>query len=542
MNPWKEVDRYGDLAAEAARRWGEREGLIFRDRRHTFAQISEQVDLAARAAMAAGVQKGDHVAVWLQNSDQFVFIVLGLLKAGAVLVPINTRFRTNELEYVLRQSDSKMLITHKTSGPIGYLDMVREVVSLPADGDAVRDPNFPELRKVIIMDDDDHSGTQSWNSALQDGAGVSPEALAERADSISPADIALIKYTSGTTGFPKGVMHNHILIRNIAERANRLGMTPNDKILSYLPLFHAFGFSEGLLTSVITGACQLVTETFDPAEVLDLVEREGGSVLHGFEAHALALTNEQERQPRNVSTLRTGLLASGQLSSAPVLYRAARALHPLHTISGHGMTEVWIGTGLSALDDSEELRYEASGYTGHGYDLRIQDLETGELCRVDKEGELQVRTRYLMQGYYKKPKETAECFTDDGWFKTGDTAVWRADGAFRFVGRHKDMLKVGGENVDPMEVEGLLLGHPAVHQVAVVGCPDPKLTEVAVAYVEKKPGAELNADEVIAHCRGKVASFKIPRQVVFIDEFPMTASGKIRKVELRADATERFAP
>lgn len=542
MNPWKEVDRYGDLAAEAARRWGDRDGLIFRDNRYTFAELSEQVDRAARAAMAAGVQKGDHVAVWLQNSDQFVFIALGLLKAGAVLVPINTRFRTKDLEYVLRQSDSRLLITHNTSGPIGYLDMVREVVKLPAAGDAISDPDFPELRKVLILDEAQHAGTQSWNSALEAAAGISPEALAQRADSISPTDIALIKYTSGTTGFPKGAMHNHVLIRNIAERAHRMGIRPSDKILSYLPLFHAFGFSEGLLTSVVTGACQIVTETFDPPEVLDLIEREGGTIIHGFEAHALALANEQERQPRNVSSLRSGLLAGGQLSSAPVLYRAAKLLHPLRTISGHGMTEVWIGTGLSSLDDSEELRYEASGHPSLGYDLRIQDLETGDLCPVGKEGELQVRTRYLMQGYYKKPKETAETFTSDGWFKTGDTAVWRADGAFRFVGRHKDMLKVGGENVDPMEVEGLLLDHPGVNQVAVVGCPDPKLTEVAVAYVEKKPGAEIGEADVIEFCRGKVASFKIPRHVAFIDEFPMTASGKIRKVELRADAAERFKP
>jgi fatty-acyl-CoA synthase len=541
LNSWKEVTRYGDLAADAARRWGPREGLIFQDRRYTFSQIAEEVDLAARAAMAAGVRKGDHVALWLQNGDQFVFIALGLLKAGAVLVPINTRFRTADLQYVLRQSDSTYLITHNTSGPVGYLDMVREVVKLPDRGDAISDPDFPELQKVLIVDDEEHAGTQSWNAAKRAATGIAADALADRADSITPTDIALIKYTSGTTGFPKGAMHNHNLIGNVAARGFRMGITTNDKIMSYLPLFHAFGFSEALLMSVITGACQIMTETFNPSEVLDLVEREGGSIMHGFEAHAMALTNEQERQPRNISSLRTGLVAAGQLSAIPVHRRASKILAPLRSVSGHGMTEIWLGSGLSSLDDSAELRYEASGYPGLDYEIRIQDLETGELCGVDVEGELQVRGRYLMQGYYKKPKETAESYTADGWFKTGDTAHWRADGAFRFVGRYKDMLKVGGENVDPMEVEGLLLDHPAIHQVAVVGCPDPKLSEVAVAYVEKAPGAMISEDDVIGYCRGKVASFKIPRRVVFIDEFPMTASGKIRKVELRADAKERFA-
>jgi len=540
MNDWRDVERFGDLPAEAARRFGSREGLVFQDRRYTFAEISEQVDLAARAAMAAGVRKGDHVALWLNNSDDWVFLMFGLLKAGAVLVPINTRFRTADLEYVLRQSDSSMLITHNTSGPIGYLDMVRAVVKLPETGDAVSDPAFPALRKVVILDEAGHAGTLAWNAAKSAAETVSPAALAERAGKVRADDIALVKYTSGTTGFPKGAMHNHGLIRNVEERAFRMAIRPADTIMSYLPLFHAFGFSECALMSMVTGARQIVTETFDPAEVLDLVERERGSIVHGFEAHAKALAEEQERRPRDVSSLRTGIFGAGPHSATPILYKAVRLLAPMRPVSGFGMTEVWIGVALSSLDDSEDARFEASGYPGIGYESRIIDLETGLPCEVREEGELQVRGRYLMQGYYNKPEETAATYTDDGWFKTGDTAVWRADGAMRFLGRYKDMLKVGGENVDPMEIEGLLLNHPGIHQTAVVGCPDPRLSEVAVAYVQKAAGASLSEDEVIDYCRGKVASFKIPRHVVFISEFPMTASGKIRKVELRADAAERF--
>lgn len=540
MNDWRDVERYGDLPAEAARRFGGREGLVFRDRRYTFAEISDRVDLAARAAMAAGVQKGDHVALWLNNSDDWVFLMFGLLKAGAVLVPINTRFRTADLEYVLRQSDSTMLITHNTSGPIGYLDMVREVVALPESGDAVADPEFPALRKVVILDEREHAGTLAWHTAKSAAETISAEALAERAGKVRADDTALIKYTSGTTGFPKGAMHNHGLIRNVEERAFRMAIRPADTIMSYLPLFHAFGFSECALMSMVTGARQIVTETFDPAEVLDLVERERGSIVHGFEAHAKALAEEQERKPRDVSSLRTGIFGAGPHSATPILYRAAKQLAPMRPVSGFGMTEVWIGVALSSLDDGEDARFEASGYPGIGYESRIMNLETGQPCDVGEEGELQVRGRYLMQGYYKKPEETAATYTADGWFKTGDTAVWRADGAMRFLGRYKDMLKVGGENVDPMEIEGLLLNHPGIHQVAVVGCPDPRLSEVAIAYVQKADGASLGEDEVIDYCRGKVASFKIPRHAVFIEEFPMTASGKIRKVELRADAAERF--
>lgn len=540
MNSWREVERFGDLPAEAARRFGDREGLIFQDRRYTFAEISERADLAARAAMAAGLQKGDHVAIWLNNSDDWVFLMFGLLKAGAVLVPVNTRFRTADLEYVLQQSDSSMLITHDTCGPIGYLDMVRDVVALPDNGDTVADPNFPALRKVVVLDDREHAGTLAWDRAKNAAGSINAAALEQQAGQVQPNDIALIKYTSGTTGFPKGAMHNHGLIRNVQERAFRMGITANDTIMSYLPLFHAFGFSECALMSMVTGARQIVTETFDPAETLDWVERERATIVHGFEAHAKALAEEQERRPRDVSSLRTGIFGAGPHSATPLIRKAARLLAPMRPVSGFGMTEVWIGVGLSSLDDPEEVRFEASGYPAIGYESRIIDLETGQPCGIGEEGELQVRGRYLMQGYYKKPEETAATYTDDGWFKTGDTAVWRADGSIRFLGRYKDMLKVGGENVDPMEVEGLLLSHPGVHQVAVVGCPDERLAEVAVAYVQKAEGAELSENEVIGYCRGKVASFKIPRHVVFIEEFPMTASGKIRKVELRADAAERF--
>jgi fatty-acyl-CoA synthase len=434
-----------------------------------------------------------------------------------------------------------MLITHDVCGPIDYLAMTREVVSLPEDGAEVCDPEFPELRRVLILGAQDYPGTVSWTAAKASAAAVSEAALAARADGVDPDDIAFIMYTSGTTGFPKGVMHSHKIIRNNEERAYRTAINTNDVILNYLPLFHAFGFSEGALMSALTGARQIVTETFEPEDCLDLIASEGVSMIMGFEAHQKALCEVQEARPRDISSLRTGLFAAGMHSSTPVARRAAKTLAPMRPFSAFGMTEVWIGVALGSLDDDETHRCETSGYPGLGYESRIVDTETGTPVGVGIEGELQVRGYSLMLGYYNKPKETAESYTEDGWFKTGDAAVWLEDGYLRYLGRYKDMLKVGGENVDPMEIEGFLLEHPEVHQVAVVGCPDPRLSEVAVAYVQRAPGTAIGEAAVIAHCRGKVASFKIPRHVVFIDDFPMTASGKIRKVELRADAAKKFA-
>ncbi len=540
MTDWYPKRRFGDLPGEMAERFGGREALVFRDARYTFSEVDEEVDRAAKALMALGVDAGDHVSLWLNNRAEWLFFMFGLARIGAVQVPVNTRFRTTDLEYVLRQSDSAMLITHDVSGPIDYLAMVREVVSLPESGDIVDDSDFPVLKRVVIAGDGDYPGTVAWDAALAGADRISDAGLEARADTVDPDDPVFIMYTSGTTGFPKGVLHNHNLIRNAEERAYRLGVTENDVIMNYLPLFHAFGYSEGSLLSMVSGARHVVTETFDPDEVLDLVERERATMANGFDTHVQGLCDAQEARPRDVSSLRTGLFGAGMHNSTPVIRRSFRLLKPMHAVSGYGMTEVWVGAMLGALDDDEEHRAETSGYPAPGYDIKVFDPDTGQEQPDGVPGEIRIRSYCLMLGYYKKPKETAESYDEDGWFRTGDTGERRADGYIRFIGRYKDMLKVGGENVDPMEVEGFLLEHPAVQQVAVVGVADRRLAEVPVAFVECRPGAEVDEDAVIAYCRGKVASFKIPRHVVFVDAFPMTASGKIRKVDLRARAAEQF--
>ena len=535
MTDWYPKRRFGDLPDEMARKFGDREALVFQDERYTFAALKDEIDRAAKALIALGVERGDHVSLWLNNRAEWIILMYALAKVGAVQVPVNTRFRTNDLEYVLRQSDSAMLITHDTSGPIDYLDMVRQVVDLPDDR------SFPELRHVVIVGDGDYEDTVSWASALTRSQTVSDADLAARADAVDPDDPVFMMYTSGTTGFPKGVLHDHRLIRNVEERAFRMAVTENDTIMSYLPLFHAFGYSEAAMMSMATGARQILTETFDPDESLDLIERERATIAHGFEAHMQMLCDAQEANPRDLRSLRTGVFAAGMHSATPVARRGEQVMAPLKALSAYGMTEVWVGAALSALDDDPPHRLETSGYPAPGYEFKVVDPDTGEGLPDGVPGELRVKSYALMKGYYKKPNETAESYDADGWFCTGDMAERHADGYIRFLGRFKDMLKVGGENVDPMEVEGLLLEHPAVQQVAVVGLPDRRLAEVPVAFVERKPDADIAADDILAYCRGKVASFKIPRHAIFLDEFPMTASGKIRKVELREQAKELLA-
>ena len=531
MEHWYPKRRFGDLYDEAAARWPDREALVYRDRRYTFAEAAAKVDEAARALIGLGVGPGEHVALWLTNCDEWVFVHFALAKIGAVTVPVNTRFRTRDLAYVLKQSDSAMLVAHDVSGPVDYLAMLRELDRA----------DFPELRGIVLVSEGEApEGFAGWQAALEAGRAVPEAELARRAAAVAPDDVAFIMYTSGTTGFPKGAMHSHKLVRNNEERGFKLGFTVRDTILNYLTLFHAFGYSEGALMSPLFGARQILTATFDPDECLDLVKAEGVTVMHGFEAHMKGLCEAQEARPRDLSSLRTGLFAAGMKSATPVCRRGAETLKPFRAVSGFGMTEVWLGVTVGSVDDGLEHRTETSGYPAPGFEVRIADPETGVPCPPGAEGELQVRGFSLMLGYYKKPAETAESYTEDGWFRTGDMGVWREDGYMRFLGRYKDMLKVGGENVDPMEVEGLLLDHPEIRQAAVVGAPDARLAEVAAAYVEREPGSRLDAGAVTAWCRGKVASFKIPAHVFFIEEFPMTASGKIRKVELRADAQKRI--
>jgi fatty-acyl-CoA synthase len=335
-------------------------------------------------------------------------------------------------------------------------------------------------------------------------------------------------------------VHNHNIVRNVDDRANRMAITINDVILMFLPLFHVFGYGEGPVSSLISGARMVLTEAFDADECLHLVEREGATLIFGFDTHFKDLLEAQARRPRRVSSLRCAFLAAGMHSSTPTARRVNDALCP--TISGFGMTECYVGAclGFPGMDTLVQ-RTETSGYPGPGYEIRVVDAETGLDQPPEVPGEILVRGYGVMEGYYDKPEETARAIGPDGWLHSGDMGVLREDGYLRFMGRYKDMLKVGGENVDPMEVESFLQEHPGVQQVAVVGYPDERLGEVGVAFVQPRPETRLQPEELIGWCKGRIAGFKVPRHVLFVEEFPMTSSGKIQKVKLREQALAQLA-
>ena len=536
MGEWFQKSTIGNLVNDASDRFNTREAIVFNNKRWTFKEFQEDVARSAKALISIGIKRGEKITLWMPNCPEWLHIFFAAAQIGAVLVPINTRLRTSDLQYVLKQSDTTTLITIDQSGPVNYLHMVTEIYPevLKTPPEDLFSVSFPELKRIIILGQEQTLGTLDWQDLISQSDSVSDLELRERQKSVSPDDTVLLMYTSGTTGFPKGVMHNHNILRVTTDSINRMGMTANDVVLMYLPLFHAFGLYEGALMFIQAGSKMILTEIFDPGEALALIEQERATMLHGFDTHFYDLTTHPNCTTTDRSSLRTGLFASGMASSVPVAEKAQTLLCP--TITGWGMTECGVGVSMSFLDSPFEDRCAGSGYPLPGYEFKVIEPETNLPVPPNTAGELCVRGYAIMEGYYKKPKETADAVDQDGWLHTGDVATLRDDGYLRFFGRYKDMLKVGGENVDPIEVEAFLINHPSIKQVQIVGIPDPRLSEVPCACIILEEGCQLTQIDIDTFCRGKLASFKIPRSVLILTDYPMTSSGKVQKYLLRERA------
>jgi fatty-acyl-CoA synthase len=519
----------------------------------THASFSMEVDRVAKGLMALGVESGDHVGIWMTNRPEWLHLMFAISKVGGCLVPLNTRYRSADMAYTVINAQCSTLVTIDRSGPIDYRALLAEarseieaaghLRSIVMLGEALGDVGA--TNEDGIASEDGIARETAWEAMLAGGDAVPDADLAERAASVDPDQLMMLAYTSGTTGHPKGVMHTHRPLRNIRERTMLLGHTQNDVHLNYLPLFHIYSLSEIAVMCAIVGSAQVLFESFDTPAVLDAMETHEATVMHGFDSHWADLLAEQDRKARNTSSLRVGSLAAGMKSSIPTARRSQEVFCP--TVSGFGMSESWAFICCSHPTDSIEQRTEASGYPMDGVEVEIRDPDTGAVLPADAPGVLFIRNFTVMQGYWANPEATAETIDNDGWLDTGDLASVRPDGHVVLIGRFKDMLKVGGENMSPAEVEGYLLAVPGVAEVAVVAYPDDRLSEVPVAYVvrTKDAGSDevplVTEDDLIDPLRGKIASYKIPRAVLFIDEMPMTPSGKIRKVELRARALRDLA-
>ena len=540
MSDWYAKNTFAGLLADAAKRWERREALCHEGRRHTFGELKAEVDRVAKGLMKLGINRGDRVTLWMPNRPEWIFAFLALSKIGAITVPMNTRFRALDFEYGVRQSEASVVIAVDRSGPVDFLALIAEAIPevRTQSVGALDCKKFPDLRNVLILGNEVPKGALDWHAVLRAGETVTDSELEHRSDEVDPDATTLMLYTSGTTGFPKGVMHSHSIQRNVVDIANRLGYRTDDVTLMNWPLFHIVGLYLGPLLMLTCGTRCVLTTTFDPVELLALIAKERVTRIWGFDTQLAALSNHPDRERTDLSSLRTGLGAVGMVSSEAVAQRAQALLCP--TVSGWGMTEIGAGVTVGYPDGAREDAWMTSGYPLPGLEFKVIDLASGLEVPHGELGELCARGYSVTRGYYKKLDETAKAIDADGWLHTGDVASMRADGAIRFLGRYKDLLKVGGENVDPAEVEGFLLTHPGIAQVQIVGVPDQRLTEVACACVVAKPGHTIDTAALDAFCRGKLASFKIPRYALCLDEFPMTASGKPQKFKLRELAATKF--
>jgi fatty-acyl-CoA synthase len=512
------------VLSKTAKHFSDREAIVFEDRRLTYQALNDEVDRLARGLLELGVQKGDKIGLWMPNIPEWVIAYFAVARAGAVVVPMNTRYKSHEVHYILQNSEATTLFMVDSFVGIDYLAMVAEVR-----------PKLPHLKRIITVG---NSGpdVHTFKSVLAMGREcLDDNQLAAREAKCDPEDNAFILYTSGTTGNPKGAMlSHHNMVENAKQVTEVLHASEEDVFLLGVPFFHCFGCVMGILGAITWGANIVPMPVFKAKEALELVEEEKVTILYGVPT-MFVLELEEFRKGRddgtqyNVSTLRTGIMAG---APCPVeVMRGTMEELGCNVSIAYGLTEASPVITMTRFDDSIERRVETVGRALSGVEVKIADDNHNPLS-PNEIGELACRGYNVMLGYYKMPDKTAEAIDDDGWLYSGDLATMDEEGYVKIVGRKKDMIITGGFNVYPAEIEEYLFTHPKVQNVSVVGTPDDVMGEVAVAYIIPREGETIDPQEIVDFCAAKIANFKVPRYVAIVDQFPMTQSGKVQKFRL----------
>jgi len=489
-------------------------------RRWTYAGLDADTDAVALGLVAAGIEAGDRVGIWAPNCAEWLLLQYGTAKIGAILVNINPAYRSHELGYVLRQSGVALLVSADSFRTSDYRAMVGEVSG-----------GLDELRQVIYL------GTADWDSLVTAGtaaAAAGPGDLELRAAGLSFDDPINIQYTSGTTGFPKGAtLSHHNILNNGLFIGDGCRYTPADRVCIPVPFYHCFGMVLGNLACTTHGACIVIPAPgFEPAATLRAVQQERCTSLYGVPTMFIAELALADFASYDLSTLRTGIMA-GSPCPVEVMKRVVSEMHMSEVTICYGMTETSPVSAQTTADDDMERRVATVGKAHPYVEVKIIDPDTGLVLPRGEPGEMCTRGYSVMLGYWDEPEKTAEAIDTSRWMHTGDLAVMDEAGYLNIVGRIKDMVIRGGENVYPREVEEFLYAHPAIEDVQVIGVPDEKYGEELCAWVKLRPGQELAVEDVRAYCTGKIAHFKVPRYVRFTDEFPMTVTGKVQKFKMR---------
>jgi fatty-acyl-CoA synthase len=517
----------GENLTRAAVAFGGRDALVdvASGRRWTYGQLETDVDTVARGLLARGVTKGDRVGIWAPNVPDWVLVQYATARIGAILVNINPAYRTHELAYVLRQAGVRTLVSAESFKTSDYRAMVGEIRA-----------DCPDLREVVFL------GGLDWDTLLADAAEVSAETLAEAAGQLSPDDPINIQYTSGTTGFPKGATLSHHNILNNGFFVGELcRYTEEDRICVPVPFYHCFGMVMGNLGATSHGACVVIpAPAFEPAATLRAVAEERCTSLYGVPTMFIAELADPDFGTYDLSSLRTGIMA-GSPCPVEVMKRVVNEMGMTEVTICYGMTETSPVSTQTRADDDLERRVSSVGAVHPHVEVKVVDPETGLTVPRGQPGEFCTRGYSVMLGYWNEPAKTAEAIDAARWMHTGDLAVMDDHGYLNIVGRIKDMVIRGGENIYPREIEEFLYTHPDIVDAQVIGVPDTKYGEELCAWVRVRDGAgPLTAETVREFCTGKLAHYKIPRYVQVVDSFPMTVTGKIRKVEMRERSVELF--
>ncbi|MBA2864252.1 AMP-binding protein [Methanococcus maripaludis] len=532
----------GEFFEKQAQKDPDREFLVYPDRnlRFTYKEFDERTDLLAKGLLEIGIKKGDHIGIWARNVPDWLTFMFATAKIGVVLVTVNTAYKSHELAYVMKQSDMKALAIIDSFRDVNYLEILYELVPelKTSQRGKLNSEEFPYLKNVIYVGQEKHRGMYNTNELMLLGKYVSDEKLIEAKKGLDSDDVINMQYTSGTTGFPKGVMLTH---KNILNNGYYIGekqkFTEEERLCLPVPLFHCFGIVLGVLALLTHGGTLVMLEIFDPLLVLAAIQKEKCTAVYGVPTMFIAEFSHPMFEMFDLSSLRTGIMA-GSTCPIEAMKKVMSDMYMREITISYGLTEASPVFTMTSVDDPFEKRVESVGKAMPHCEVKIIDPETGETLAPGNVGEICCRGYNVMKGYYKMPEKTAEVIEKDGWLHSGDLAVEDEDGYYKIVGRIKDMIIRGGENIYPREIEEFLYTMPGINDAQVVAIPDEKYGEIVGAFVIPKEGHEIKEEDVRDFALEKIARYKVPKHVFVVEEFPMTASGKIQKFKLTELAVE----
>ncbi|MBN2488879.1 MAG: AMP-binding protein [Methanosarcinaceae archaeon] len=535
-------DTLGELFEKQVQIDPDHEFMIYPDRnlRFTYGEFDDRVNRLAKGLLAIGIKKGDHVGIWATNVPDWLTYMFATAKIGVVLVTVNTLYKSHELAYILKQSDMKALAIIDRFRDTDYVGTVYELVPelRTSERGRLHSNEFPHLEHVIYIGQEKHRGMYNINELLLLGQHTPDDELLRVKSTLKSDEVINMQYTSGTTGFPKGVMLTHKnIINNGYSIGERQKFTEKDRLCLPVPLFHCFGIVLGVMAVLTHRSTLVMLEVFDPLRVLAAVQKEKCTALYGVPTMFIAEFTHPMFEMFDLSSLRTGIMA-GSTCPIEAMKKVISDMHCSEITIVYGLTEASPGITQTTTDDPVQLRVETVGTAFPGVEAKIVDPVTGETLPPDHVGEICCRGYNVMKGYYKMPEETKNVIEPDGWLHSGDLATCDENGYYRITGRIKDMIIRGGENIYPREIEEFLYTMPGIEDAQVVGIPDEKYGEIVGAFVILKKGADITEADIRDYARNSIARYKVPKHVFIVDAFPLTASGKIQKFKLREMAVK----